>query len=1091
MQILSTQSKQLPSRARRWSWALVLACGLMLGYYVQQTYFSPKQRQYQLDFGDAQWIEPPEVAPIAYFRKEVFLSVRPEQAWLEVAATDNDEVIVNGSTVGKETHLKSRVAGIYDIKRRLKPGTNVIAVSVSRTSYPDSAQLLVRGLIKVPGGRVTSLLSDEHWRVTSHKGIVEGSAEWTSPMVEEELWPHARRSVINGKTVPIVWVDTNPLLLQLPTSGSWIMAENAGTEAVFSTSINADKARQETWIQLAASGDVDLLVNGHRITLAIPASAHGNQLPHLAAPTASPSQSPEETQPAASANATEAPAETTPTASPSQNPEATQPGVSNKESEAPSKTATAPIQPAILDAYDISYWIKKGPNAIVAAVRTDYLPACLFANGFLVRRDGTTARFETNSAWKIGDRSAGNQPAQSQRPIEFGKDGSAPWGYLRQDLAKPIDHSSFATLAKSWMVISATAIAIVAVWLLVSAIAADRRRELLAYAMSRDALFHGPIVAGLFLLILPNYDLRFPTGWSFQPKFVIGAILALLAIRLLHLWANSRTAFGLKSRMMQLRQTELRVVLPYLLLLAIMALGLGLRYHNLGYMSFDHDEMGLVTKSKGIYKLGFPYTIWAGQVRWLTTYEAVPYPLALSGLFFGYSEWSMRLPACIMGTLTIGIIALMGRRLFNWRVGLFAAFVYACMPLNIRWAQNAFYLSQCQFMSILTMWLFYEAIRHRPLHRGYLTAASVAFCITYLSWEGTGFLLPAFFIALMVVRPGEWWWLKEFHLYRCLFFMGAVVVAEYCSRMIAGISYLTVGSGLSNVAGPSLFFLTPAYSPEFYIDKLWLSENHVFFTIMIFIGLPFCWAQRGFRYIMTLLVVLWFLHTNCLAALSPRYCYYFQPLVILAGTVAAMTLYDRVVSLAHRAGNATVARVAAHATGLAVLTLLFLQSNESLMKEYTLSAQGDQPGLMTRMNTYRYDYRGVAEYVKNHFQPGDRIVPGIPHVFAYYAGMPGDYVLDTLYGTKTGYNQLLAEPRFVDKFAGLPVARNLTEVREVVSPAHRTWVVFAPYANFEKLSSPSTVDYLHQMGKFEFETYRAKVMLVESAKQPTTVAKTP
>ena len=81
-------------------------------------------------------------------------------------------------------------------------------------------------------------------------------------------------------------------------------------------------------------------------------------------------------------------------------------------------------------------------------------------------------------------------------------------------------------------------------------------------------------------------------------------------------------------------------------------------------------------------------------------------------------------------------------------------------------------------MSILTMWFFYEAIRVRPLRRRYLTAASVAFCLAYLSWEGTGFLLPAFFIALMVVRPGEWWWLKEFHLYRCLFFMAAVVVAQ-------------------------------------------------------------------------------------------------------------------------------------------------------------------------------------------------------------------------------------------------------------------------------------------------------------------------
>src|SRR6266704_284772 len=377
MPILSTPTRHLPSRAQRWSWALVLACGLLLGYYVQQTYFSPKQRQYQLDFGDAQWIESPEVAPIAYFRKEVFLSVPPVQAWLEVAATDDFEVIVNGRSIGKETGLKTRVAGIYDIKKRLKVGTNVIAVSSTRTSYPGSAQVLVRGFIKEPSGKVTSLISDEHWRVSSHKGIVEGSEEWTSPLVDVQLWPNARRSVINGKPIPIAWVNTNPLLVQLPTSGSWIMAENAGTEAVFSTSINADQARQETWIQVASSGDVDLLVNGTVITPAIPSSARGKQLPHLAAPTASPSQSLEEAQP----------------------------GVSGKGSEAPGKTTTALFEPAVLSGYDVSYWIRKGPNAIVVAVRADHRPASLFANGFLVRKNGTTTRFETNSAWQIGDQS--------------------------------------------------------------------------------------------------------------------------------------------------------------------------------------------------------------------------------------------------------------------------------------------------------------------------------------------------------------------------------------------------------------------------------------------------------------------------------------------------------------------------------------------------------------------------------------------------------------------------------------------------------------------------------------------------------------
>ena len=1063
MDTLSTPPSGLPLRAQRWSWALVLACGLMLGYFVLQTYVSPKQRQYQLDFGNAQWIEPPGVAPVAYFRTEVFLSSAPEQAWVEIAATDNYKLIVNSHAIGNGTAVKTRVAGIYDIKKRLKSGTNVIAVSISRTSYPGSAQLLLCGLFKEPGGRVTSLISDEKWRVSANTGIVQGSEEWTSPVVEEQLWPNARRSVIKENPVPIDWVDTNPLLLQLPSAGSWIMAENADTEAVFSTLIKADHARQETWIQIASSGDIDLLVNGHLITSAVASSVGGKNLPHLAPSTAQPTQNRAETHP----------------------------GISTGGTVSPGKATTSPFETAVLTAYDISYWIKEGPNAIVAAVRSDHRTASLFANGFLVRENGSIRRFETDSSWETGDHPLGHQLAQSHRAIELGKDGSAPWGYLPQDLARPMDSSGFATLAKSCAVVAATTVVIIAVWLLVSALVAGRRREPLAYAMSRDALFHGPIAAGLLLLILPNYDHRFPVGWSFQPKFVIGAILVFLSVRLLHLFVNSRTTWGFERWMAQVRQTELRAMLPYLLLVAIMALGLVLRFHNLGYMSFDHDEMGLVTKSKGIYKLGIPYTIYAGEVRWLTTYEAVPYPLALSGLIFGYSEWSMRLPACIMGTLCIGLIALMGGRLFNWRTGLFAAFVYACMPLNIRWAQNAFYLTQCQFMSMLTIWLFYEATRVRPLHRSYLTAATVAFCAAYLSWEGSGFLLPALFIALIVVRWNEWWWLKEFHLYRCVFFMAVVVVAEYCSRTIAGSTYLMVGSGLSNLTGPALFFLQPAYQPMFYIDKLWLAENHVFFTIMILLGLPFCWGHRGFRYVLTVLVMLWVLHTNFLAALSPRYTYYFQPLLILAGTAAAMMLYDRVVSLAYREGNSTVARIAAHATGLAVIILLFLQSNEWLMKEYSLSSKGDEPGLMTRMNTYRYDYRGAAQYVKSHLQPGDLILPGIPHVFAYYAARPGDYFLDTLLGSKMAYNQLLTEPRFVDKFGGLPIVRNLTELQEVVYHSRRTWIVFAPYGSFEKLTNPKVLDYLDKNAKVQFESYRAKVLLVERANQPKNVAKTP
>jgi len=191
------------------------------------------------------------------------------------------------------------------------------------------------------------------------------------------------------------------------------------------------------------------------------------------------------------------------------------------------------------------------------------------------------------------------------------------------------------------------------------------------------------------------------------------------------------------------------------------------------------------------------------------------------------------------------------------------------------------------------------------------------------------------------------------------------------------------------------------------------------------------------------------------------------------------------------ARDSVVTRSLAHVAGLGLVAVLFLQSNEWLMKEYLLSSESDTPGLMTRMNTYRYDYRGAAQFVKSHLQPGDFVLPGIPHVYQYYSGVPGDYFLNTLLGAKVPYNQKLDEPGFVDKFVGLPVIRNLTELLEVTHRARRTWLIFAPYASFEKLNDPAVLDYVNKNAKVLFESYRAKVLLIEGANKTPTVAQSP
>src|SRR5947208_10537604 len=381
--------RDLPPRARRWSLVLVLLCRGARGYFGFRTLASPLHRQYQLDFGAAQWTEPPEFAPVAYFRRQIFLNAAPEQAWLEIAATDSFKININGHILGIEANLKTRIAQIYDVKQFLNPGTNVIAISVTRASYPGSAQLLVCGSFKEPGGRTGSFISDEHWRVTPRTGIVEGTEEWVSPLVQEQIWPNARRATILEHPVHITWVDKNPLLLQLPLSGKWITAENARREAIFSTSVNAERARPQTWIQVASSGRLDLLVNGKLITGATASQLKETKIPRL------PKLTPEPSEKEKIEMATPPPAVVRP-------PQNAKPPPSPGPSASPSATATpgysasiyesmaTSLQKPTLDAYDISYWIKKGPNKIVAAVRNDQGPARFLATGFMVPKDGST-----------------------------------------------------------------------------------------------------------------------------------------------------------------------------------------------------------------------------------------------------------------------------------------------------------------------------------------------------------------------------------------------------------------------------------------------------------------------------------------------------------------------------------------------------------------------------------------------------------------------------------------------------------------------------------------------------------------------------
>jgi hypothetical protein len=71
------------------SLSLVIACGLVMVFFIGRTYLEPAPRTYTLDFGQAQWIEAAKPSPCNYFRKDLYLASTVDQAWIQIASTDN------------------------------------------------------------------------------------------------------------------------------------------------------------------------------------------------------------------------------------------------------------------------------------------------------------------------------------------------------------------------------------------------------------------------------------------------------------------------------------------------------------------------------------------------------------------------------------------------------------------------------------------------------------------------------------------------------------------------------------------------------------------------------------------------------------------------------------------------------------------------------------------------------------------------------------------------------------------------------------------------------------------------------------------
>ncbi len=90
------------------------------------------------------------------------------------------------------------------------------------------------------------------------------------------------------------------------------------------------------------------------------------------------------------------------------------------------------------------------------------------------------------------------------------------------------------------------------------------------------------------------------------------------------------------------------------------------------------------------------------------------YSTALAVKIFGLDEFSTRLPAAFYGILSIGVVYLIGKELFNPWVGLFSAIFLALAPWHLHLSRIAFEMTPFAFLFGMAVWLL---IRYTKGHR--------------------------------------------------------------------------------------------------------------------------------------------------------------------------------------------------------------------------------------------------------------------------------------------------------------------------------------------------------------------------------------
>ena len=389
-----------------------------------------------------------------------------------------------------------------------------------------------------------------------------------------------------------------------------------------------------------------------------------------------------------------------------------------------------------------------------------------------------------------------------------------------------------------------------------------------------------------------------------------------------------------------------------LLLAGLIVLAFALRFGRLGHWGFDSDEIFMLRDSIHL-RLSNPRPL----LYALNHYLVAP--------LLPLDEFGIRLLPAIFGVLAIPVFYFVGRRLLGTRAALFGTLLLTVSGLHVIYSQFGRYWSLVFLLSSVYPYALYVGLRER--NRRALALGIVTGLLASLAHPASVLLLggPAIWLLVTYLRPQylrALWSQRKVRWGALLLIIALVAIAVRFIPILEGwISShdRNPGSGQFLLNAPAPLGLKQLVYLLAYVQGLTLS---VVLTGVVGIYLLWRGRDRVLAIFLTSLAVFPIAFITLLSMRTPVSTYYLLPVAPVFFLGAGFFL-DQVFEI----DWGVRPRWLLPAT---VLVLVLIEGTPTLISQY--------------LNGRRYDFKGVAQWLKPQLTPADVVFSDQPVVLAYY-----------------------------------------------------------------------------------------------------------